>query len=204
MNRYEIWYNSRLKSRKRQDLISFLAAVLAVNISAMLAIFELRFGRFGGPSWSRNLSMFVLFFIATLNVAIVISPEGVGSTLVKSLKKITGSITGFLVAILLVMLFFLTLPLAAIFGRRGFITRHPASAPWVHDVEWRVATWQLKNVDIDGMNKEGSSTIARALALFINQRNFFLFIIALILLILSAFTIFAQTSPIAPFIYPLI
>jgi hypothetical protein len=204
MDRHAFWHSERLRRRKRQELIAFVAAVAAVNISAMLAVFELRYGTFGGHAWSRRVSELVLVLIAVLDLAVVLSPERVGSAVVKGLQKLTGALTGFLVAILLVLLFVVTLPLAATVGRRGFLSRHPVSAPWIIDVDWRVSTWHRKQVDFVAMNRAGRSTTARALGLFIRQRNFFLLTVAVILLVLAAITVFAQTSPIAPFLYPLI
>ncbi len=204
MHAYDTWVQDRRNRARRQDSIRFFATICGVNILAILLTFQLRYGIFGGYDWSRNLSLVVLGGIAVVDTAFVIVPGPTARVVSALLHKSTGAVFTVAATLLLFAVFIVSFPFARTLGRRGFRRRHSASAPWVdRQADWRIPTWHDKTVDIVAVNRRGASPVARALGYFIRQKNFFLFTVALALLMIAAFTVFAQSSPVAPFIYTL-
>lgn len=199
------WVLRRDRRRARNDLLRFIATLLAVNVTAILVVFQLRYGVYGGLGWARQSSVVVLVITAVLDAGAVASPRRAGSLLTRAVLSCSRVLFSIAATALVVGVYVTSLPFARAVGTREFVRRHEASLPWaVPGTPWRRSTWHRKQLRVVGQGMAGGSTLLRALGFFIRERNYFLFAVALALLVLAAFTVFAQTSPVAPFIYPLL
>ena len=103
--------------------------------------------------------------------------------------------------IFLTIVYFLALPFAKIFNRKKYLLAHPEHLYWVENLNgftgW--STWRNK---IIVENKK--TFLLTLIGVFAYRKNYFLFAIFIILLIISMFILFAQSSAIAPFIYTIL
>ena len=103
--------------------------------------------------------------------------------------------------IFLTIVYFLALPFAKISNRRKYLLAHPEHLYWVENLNGFTGWSTWRNKIIVGNKKTFLLTL---IGVFAYRKNYFLFAIFTILLIISMFILFAQSSAIAPFIYTII
>lgn len=202
---YDRWARQREAKKRRNETIALLSAAAATVIVGLLMIGQLLLGRLERYDWSEPAAYALAGLLAVTVVAMLIAPKPVLTAISTGFRAVSEALFFMLGSVLTGVLYFLSLPLGATLGRRHLTQRHPAIAPWFdprHRKDWRRSTWTTKDTRVD---RQGGrrSTIASALRVFIEQRNYLLLVVLIALLLLATVTMFAKSSAVAPFVYTL-
>lgn len=199
-----MWVQLRRRRARRRDSLQTAANLAGYFVVQLLAILQFSVGAFRRVSYADDAVNVLLVVSAASVLMLLVAPQRTIVIITRFMHVTGAKITDLIVNILLVMLFVLTLPFAATLGRRGFLRRHRASAPWVEGTSWRGrSTWTRKTFPAADVNQRNRGTFMRAVFFFVGQRNWFLLAIALLLLALGTFLAIASSPVLTPFIYPL-
>jgi hypothetical protein len=199
---FDGWSQWRSRRRRRHDAIELFGVVLAIQVLLLALYVQFRRGWFADIAYSEQAATATLAVAGATMVGLFIAPNRVGGWLSR-LVHLSGSfIVDWLTGALLVCLYVTLWPGARLRGRRNFLRRHPAAAPWIDPKSpWRRSTWQDKQIEADSGEGRSRSALFRLLAYFVAQRNVFLLIITVIILVAVSVSVVSQTTYLAPFIY---
>jgi hypothetical protein len=174
------------------------ALLIQILLTVQFAVGALR--RF---SFSDTVVTTLLLMIVATVIGSLIAPMTVSKVLSKVLRAFGERFFTLLSNVVLTVFYVFTFPLSYLWGRQVFIRRHPQASPWVGGSDWRRSTWSPKKSEADAANRRSRSTALRALRIFAEQRNWFLLIVAAVLLLFASFIAFANSPVVAPFVYTL-
>ena len=200
-NTLPLWLQQYEKREKRIKSIEIIAINLGILIFYLLFIFQFSVGAFRDLSLAPNITFtLVILFLCYLSL-LVIYPKFNFVIWPKILKKINVRLFNLINYTILSLFYLLNLPFAYLFGRKKYLKLRPSHAPWIlgltHD--WRLSTWQKKELRLNISGKKGF--LRNIFYVFLQERNLFMLISLIVLLFISMFILFAQSSAVAPFIY---
>lgn len=170
-----------------------------MSLSLILYI-QFIFGGFRKFILSSILGNFFLFFFLFFLLSLLIYPKFNSKYINPIFHKFGKRIFATLNSFILYTFYFLTLPTSFIFNRRTLLRRRPELKPWIKvGIDFKVSTFRDGEYNNTYSRKKGF--FYNIFLTFLKERNVFLVFILLLLLIISMFIIFAQSSVVAPFIY---
>lgn len=201
-SRFEQWRQERADAaarRTRRD--AGVAFVSLVVLAAALAV-QFGFGLFVTARWSLQLFGFFSAVVVVALTALFVSPYKTMAVALRVSRAGGSAVSLVLANLVLYMLYAALLPVAFVWGRRNFAKRHKAAAAWVGEPPWQRSTWKTKELHVQRQSSRRSPAL-RALGFLAQRRDYFLLGVALLVLVLALFAVFAHTSPLAPLVYTL-
>lgn len=201
---YAQWARKRDARSKRRHTIMLLSSAGASQIVALMLIGHLLLGRLRWVPHASTLAIAAGVALLILDVTMVIAPQWTLERVSRAFRAVGHGVLSVLGVVTIAGIYLVSWPWARTRGRAGFVRRHPSSAPWaVKQLDWRRSTWVPKSSVADRATTASRSTIRRSLAVFHRQRQYFLLLVLLALLVLSTVTMFVKSSAVAPFVYTL-
>lgn len=198
----EPWESKLNKSAKRREGFEYFGIGFGSLVMQIVLLFQFGAGGFRNLPLANYIANLLILTIALSTLTLIIYPKWY-FTGVKKFGHFIGKYTFNQIAnLLLLVIYYSTLPYARVFARRKYLSLRPEHASWVSGKSnWRISTWKEKPQTKIGKSK--TNPIFRLLGIFIAQRNWFLLIVTFFLVLISMFIIFVQSSAVAPFIYTL-
>ena len=196
-----LWLLQYEKREERKRTLEVIAINLGILIFYLLFIFQFSVGAFRDLTLAPAITLtLVILFLSYLSL-LVIYPKFNFVIWPKVVKKINAKIFNFINIVLLSIFYLLNLPFAHFLGRKKYLKLRPSHSSWLlgEDINWRVSTWQPKKLRVNLSGKKGF--LQNILYIFLQERNSFMLISLIVLLLISMFILFAQSSAVAPFIY---
>lgn len=201
--RYLEWRRSQDKREKRREATALIATAVAVELMLFLLYIQFNVGAFKGVAIAVPMTKAVPAAAVVFAVAVVAFPYQVLGAVSRALKGVAEAVLGAVTAALLLLVFAVTLPFGVL-ARTPYLRRHPGNAPWVRRGEdWRRSTFVPKKFEADRAAERSRTPMLRAMRVFAQQRNYFLLVVLLALLILTSVAMVAKSSVVAPFVYTL-
>lgn len=190
-------HNKKVDRRKFRDgvITSFSTLVFSLIFS-----FQFYIGGFRDLIFANYFGLFFLVLFVFLILSLLIYPKFNFNVFNPFFLFLMRGIFHLFNNLLLISFYLLTLPFAYFFGRRAFLTKRPELSPWINSaIDFRVSTFR----DCRSENEvAGNSSFFKGLFyIFLREKNRFLIIMLVLLLLVSMFILFAQSSVVAPFIY---
>ena len=191
-------YHRRQARNQRLALVATAFSLLAL---LFLSCLQFAFGAFRSVPYSEALANGLAVATLVWFGVVLVVPNRILPVVEPSLQRITRTIFTLVGSGLVLMVFAVSLPFGRLFGRRSAVRRHPQLLPWVQASEdWRRSTWTAKRSEATDSDR---GTTWRVLELFARQRNWFLLVVAVVLLIVGSVLMLAHSSVVAPFLYTL-
>lgn len=198
------WVRRLERSQRRKAALEQAANIVGFFIAMLLLLVQFAVGALRRQSFSDEMVTSILVVCAVTIVMLFVAPDLTTRVLTRFMYATGRKITDTVVNTLLVVVFVLSLPFAALLGRRSFARVHPGARAWVRGDDYRgVSTWTGKQFDQERVNRKGRSTVVRTVVFFIGQRNWFLLAVVLVLMLIASFLALASSPVLTPFIYPL-
>ncbi len=198
----ESWERKQDKSAKRREGFEYFGIGFGSLVMQIVLLFQFGAGGFRNFPIANYIANLLILTILLSTLTLIIYPKWYFKG-VKKIGHFIGKYTFNQIAnLLLLLIYYITLPYARVFARRKYLSQRPEHASWVSsNTNWKISTWVKK----PSIKTRGNKTnpIFRLLGIFIAQRNWFLLIVTFFLLLISMFIIFVQSSAVAPFIYTL-
>ena len=201
--RTENWIKSRRVREDRREGRALLVATVAALLLQVLLVFQFAVGALRHFSFSDSVVTGLLLSIVLTVISSLVAPVWTSKLLSKILRIFGERVFTALTIVILAVLYIIILPFGAVWGKRSFLQRHKASGAWVGVGDWKCQTWAPKHSEAESANRKARTTSLRALKFFAEQKNWFLFIVALFLILFASFIAFANSPVVAPFIYTL-
>lgn len=197
----EGWITERKLRAERQLTRNRVLASVGAIVLQIVLLLQFAVGAFRNYRVSEYAVNLLLGTLLVTILALLIVPERSMRAIEKGLHFVGQKIMNTLLAIILTVIFLVALPFGLVFGRRAFLNRHSASSPWVTGDPWvNRSTWAVK---ANPRVAKRRGTLLMALHFFAGQRNWFILIVATLLLVLASIIAFASSPVVAPFLYPL-
>lgn len=204
---FHAWQLRRTTKERRHRRLEDVLNVVSSQILFLLLYFHVNYGLLvpvlpdTGRLW---VGRALVAAVAALDLALVVSP---GRVLPRVRKVLRGLLTGLTYGItypLLAVLYVVSWPFARVFGRRSYLVRHAPAAPWVTGGEWRVtSSWQPKISEDVQANDGRRPLLVRLLGRVGSGGNYFLLVLALLVLLVASLNFLVYSPKLAPFIYTL-
>ena len=193
------WIRKSKSRKSRKFLIEQFATGLGFNILLANLTFQFGAGAFRGFDYKFLPSTFLLILIPASWLYALIKPDLYFKATKGIMKALSFLVFTLPALLLLVMLYLITYPYTRFIGRKLYLKKREAHLPWISKKgEWRVNTWVDKEFKLQDSN---AGPLFALLAFFAEERSWFLLFITIILIIITSFIFFAQSTAIAPFIY---
>lgn len=196
-----LWLHQYEKREERKKTVEVMAINLGILVFYLLFIFQFSVGAFRDLALAPTITLtLIILFLSYLSL-LIIYPKFNFVIWPKIVKKINVKIFNLINIMLLSIFYLLNLPFAHFFGRKKYLKLRPSHSPWIlgEGVNWRTTTWQKKEVRVTLSGKKGF--LRSIFYIFLQERNSFMLISLIVLLFISMFILFAQSSAVAPFIY---
>jgi hypothetical protein len=201
--RTAVWITARRARDTRRESRALLVSTVAALLLQILLTIQFAVGALRRFSFSDTVVTTLLVTILLTVIGSLIAPVTVSRFLSFILRSFGEKFFTLFSNLVLSLFYVATMPVAYLWGRKVFISRHKQSGAWVEPKDWKVSTWSTKISEADAANRRSRSTALRALRIFAEQRNWFLVIAAALLLMFASFIAFANSPVVAPFIYTL-
>jgi len=201
--RTDNWIKSRRVREDRREGRALLVATVAALLMQILLAFQFAVGALRHYSFSDTVVTGLLLSIVLTVISSLIAPVWTSKLLSKILRIFGERVFTALTVLILGVLYIMILPFGAVWGKRSYLQRHKVSGAWVGVGDWKRQTWTPKQSEAEAANRKARTTSLRALKFFAEQKNWFLFIVALFLILFASFIAFANSPVVAPFIYTL-
>jgi hypothetical protein len=199
------WIEKQERSQERRKGLEQWANIFGFFIVQILLVVQFTVGAFRSQAYSDDVGSGILGLMA-LSVIMLLAAPDFTTRVVKRFMHATGRrVTDLVVNTMLVLLFVIALPFARLFGRRGFAKNHKGGVAWVQPkLGYRgISTWVPKRFEADRVNRRNRGTLVRTVVFFVGQRNWFILVVVLVLLVIASFLALASSPVLTPFIYPL-
>jgi len=198
---FDAWEKRRIRRNKRRHLIETAANLVALQAMLVTLFAQTWRGFLSGRTWSEPASWTILAVAGVVNLSLIIWPER-GLAWVVAGNKAVGRITlGSVSALILAVLYIVTIPIGTTLGKRRYGLTHPQGAAWVDAKrDWRKSSWVKKTSEADrSVHQRG--TLARMTGYFLERGNIVALIIIAVLLLAVSLSMLAHTPYLAPFVY---
>jgi uncharacterized membrane protein YdfJ with MMPL/SSD domain len=201
---HEQWLAWRRSKLRRDELIETFVTVVVSQVLLVALLVQFYRGHFSDWSFSRTGVKVVVGLIVGEAIALFVAPTSTTRCIGAALRAVGSRVIDVFTSVALGVVYLLLLPFGATIGRRSFVRRHHASAPWVQrNRDWRHGAWVPKPADDRRADESGRSALWRLLGYFIAQRTWFLLIVTIVVLVVVSVSVFSHTSQLAPFVYTL-
>mgnify|MGYP006274865789 CR=1 FL=1 len=191
--------NRKASKAQARDFIIQSFALLALTITLSLQFYlgawrDLLFAPFFGALFGM---VFIIIFLSLL-----IYPKFNLNYINKYFMKFGHFVFQIINTLLLSIFYILTLPFALFLGRSKLLKIRPELTSWVKGGPTPQSTWRSGEYlnDLEGLSKH-KGFIRSLFYTFMRERNIFILIMLVLVLIISMIILFAQSSAVAPFIY---
>ena len=199
------WVEKQERSRERRKSLEQWANIFGFFIVQILLLVQFSVGAFRSQAYSDDVSSGILVLMVLSVIMLLAAPDFTTRVMERFMHATGRRVTDLVVNTMLILLFVVALPFARLFGRRGFAKNHMGGVAWVQpglDFKGR-STWVQKRFEADRVNKRNRGTLVRTVVFFVGQRNWFLLVVVLALLVIASFLALASSPVLTPFIYPL-
>jgi hypothetical protein len=199
------WIEKQERSRTRKKNLEQGANIFGFFIVQILLLVQFSVGAFRAQAYSDQVTSGILGLMALSVIMLLAAPDFTTRVMTRFMHATGRRVTDLVVNTMLVLLFVIALPFSRLFGRQGFAKNHKGGVAWVQPglgFKGR-STWVPKRFEADQVNKRNRGTLMRTVVFFVGQRNWFLFVVVLALLVIASFLALASSPVLTPFIYPL-
>lgn len=192
-----------IKRTQKAELREFILQSLASLIITITLTLQFLVGAWHKVTFSSIIGrVFGLLFLIIL-FSLLFYPKINMLVFNKALNYFGRKVFKLINTVILSSFYLLTLLPARILGRRKLLSLRSELTPWVkRSTDWKISTW--RRVDFEPILNQKTGFLRGLLYVFLRERNIFLLVMLIILLIISMFILFAQSSVVAPFIYTII
>lgn len=201
---YDSWNRRVTRKTERRSVNALMANALAGIVLQVALFVQFAFGAWRNTAVSADISAALLISIGIALLALLVVPERVAKAYRFLLHHLGRRFFLAIAVTVLTLVYLLLLPAARTVGRRSAFRRHPQLASWVQGAPWQGSgSWVDKTMTHESINSRGGATALRAVSFFIAQRNWFLVVLSLLLVVVASVIMLSNSPVAAPFIYTL-
>lgn len=199
------WRAARLARDRIRDARALAGPAVALQAIFLVLMLQFAVGALAALPLSEGWVVVFSVLVLVTPLLGIASPSAFDRVLARPLGILGRSVAAVFLAIVLSLVFLLTLVPARLINRPVQERKRPWLQPWIgrhNDGRWRMRTWRVSaDAEVAGFSR--TSGIGRAFSFFSARGNRFLAAIAVVLVILAILFMFLHTSAAAPFIYTL-
>lgn len=195
----KVWLNKSSSKQRRNQVMEQFTTGLGLNILLANLTFQFGAGVFRDFDYKFLPSTFLLLLIPVSWVFAIVKPDLYFKATKNIMKTLSFIIFTLPALFLLVVLYLFTYPYTRFIGRKLYLKKRFAHTPWITKKgEWRVSTWVDKDFKFQDSD---AGPLFALLSFFAEEKSWFLLVMTIILIVVTSFIFFAQSTAIAPFIY---
>lgn len=186
------------KKVKREEVLKKVAIVFSTTATLLFTLYQLLFGVLTGVLFADGFAVVMAFLLFLHGGALVFNLKNYPDFLYSRIQKISEPLATAIASFFIAILFIIILPISA-FQKKKLQKNHPSTYYWLKNgVE--LSSWRGKSTYRLHQQK---NTLIATLWYFFTNKNYFLLIVAVMLLTIATVMLLSASPIISPFIYPI-
>jgi len=186
------------KKVNREEVLKKVAIVFSTTATLIFTLYQLLFGVLAGVLFADGFAVVITILLILHGGALVFNLKNYPDFLYSRIQKISEPLATIIASFFIAILFLIILPISAL-QKKKLQKTHPSTYYWLErGIE--LSSWRGKTTYRLHQQK---NTVLATLWYFFTNKNYFLLIVAVMLLTIATVMLLSASPIISPFIYPI-